>query len=296
MARPLWGAALSAAVLPLAMRAQAPTLRTQVKPTFTVQHVIEAVDLQATPVPATQGQAVTFRFKLKNTGTTVAITVPWALEVDGVAIGAGNSPGLKPGETWESTKGWSATPGAHTVRLVVDPAASGGASGAPASARSRQLGIAVAALPATEVRQLDWDAAKAAGMNYTDGLVKPTTCQGTLKHVDRGSYQSLLSNASFTGYVGWVHIMLQCPLVTGARMQPVVYDNLVLKNGWRVKEVKVIELSRYGTGDWQFAGAPPTTGSDRPRVALNLWANQAGALEVVVRVQIEGPRGTDPYR
>lgn len=284
-------------VLPsMAAFPQGTTLRTQVKPTFTLQHVIEAADLRATPATTTQGQAVTFRFKLRNTGTTAATNVPWALEVDGVPISNGMAPGLKAGDGWESSKAWTATPGSHTVRLVVDPAGTGSASGAPIAARTRQLAISVAALPTMEVRQIDWDAARSAGMVSRHGLVNPTTCQGILESVGSASYQSLLSQTSFATYVGWVHLMLQCPFATGARMNPVIYDNLVLRNGWRVKEVRVVQLTRHGTSEWQFLGAPPAAGSDRPRVALGMWANYGGALEVVLRVDIEGPRGTNPYQ
>jgi CARDB len=272
------------------------TIRRAAPPTFTVQHVIEAADLQASPQGVTPGQAVTFRFKLKNTGTTAATSIPWVLEVDGAVIGNGPAPGLKPGDSWESTKVWTATAGSHTVRFVVDPTGTGGASGAAVTARSKQLGYAVGSLPATEVRLIDWDAARSAGMTSAHGLVNPTTCQGVLLPVGSAAYKSNLSNVSFAGYVGWVHIMLQCPLVTGGRMSPVVYDNLVLRNGWRVKDVKVVELSRYGTADWRFVSAPPATGSDRPRSAFSVWANTGGAIEVVLRVDIEGPRGTNPYR
>jgi hypothetical protein len=264
--------------------------------TFTVQHVIEAADLQASPMGVMAGEAVTFRFKLKNTGTTTAASIPWALEVNGVAIGAGLAPGLKAGESWESSKGWSATAGSHTVRLVVDPAGTASASGAPVAARSKQLAYVVAGLPALEVRQIDWDAARSAGMTSAHGLVNPTACQGMLLPVGSAAYRSNLSNVSFSGYVGWVHVMLQCPLPTGARMLPVVYDNLVLRNGWHVKDVRIVELSRYGTATWQYVGGPPATGSDRPRTAFSVWANAGGAIEFVVRMDIEGPRGTNPYR
>lgn len=284
---------LAIPLVPIAAAAQVPTLRSQAKPTFTVQHVIEVADLQATPLPATQGQAVTFRFKLKNTGTTVTTGVPWALEVNGVAIGNGTSPGLKPGDGWEATKGWTAVPGAHTVRFVVDPLGTGGASGAAAPLRSRQLGISVAALPATEVRLIDWDAAKQVGMTYANGLQQPSTCNSWTEPINHAGYGANNSYGN-EGRIGWIHVGIACA-ATGGRMNATVFDNLQLRNGWRVKSVSVERTYQYG-GDWQYTSTPPGPGADRPRVTLGLWAQAVGSVHLAVKVEIEGPRGTNPYR
>jgi hypothetical protein len=280
-------------VAPMALAAQAPTLRIQSKPTFAVQHVIEAADLQATPPSTTQGQAVTFRFKLRNTGATAATAVPYALEVNGVAISSGNAPGLKPGESWEASKGWTATPGAHTVRFVVDPSGTGGASGAPASRRSRQLGLSVAALPATEVRLIDWDAAKQAGMTYANGLQQPTTCVSWVEPIANASYEA---NYAVDNHrrIGWIHVGISC-VVGGGRMSATVFDNLQLRNGWRVKSVLVERTFQVG-GDWQYTNTPPAPGADRPRINLGLWAQALSKVHLGLKVEIEGPRGTNPYR
>jgi hypothetical protein len=241
-----------------------------------------------------QGQAVTFRFKLKNTGTTVPTSIPWALQVDGNTISAGNAPGLKAGDSWESSKGWTATPGQHVVRFVVDPVGTGGVSGAPAANRSRQIGYAVAALPATEVRLIDWDAAKAAGMTYADGLQAPTMCNAWLMPIANASYTDP-AGTSYAAHVGAIHLGLSCS-VTGGRMNATVFDNLQLRNGWRVKDVQVTRMYQTAGSDWKYNATPPAPGSDRPKVNIGLWANMQHMINLVLRVEIEGPRGTNPYR
>ncbi len=292
-------ASAAGALLPHAAFAQVPPRTTAARPpSFSVLHVIEAADLQASPQGVTERQAVTFRFKMKNVGTTISSQIPWVLEVDGQPVGNGTHPGLKPGEGWEGTKGWTATPGAHTVRFVIDPAGTAWATGAPAAARSRQLSYSVAALPATEVRLIDWDAAKAVGMNYADGLQKPTDCTAFLRPINSPSYTDNSGSTGYTQYMGWIHVGMTCAY-TGGRMNPVVFDNLVLRNGWRVKEVKlrvVWQSTGQPRADWQYVSPPPAAGSDRPRVALRMWSNLAGGVHLAVGVEIEGPRGTDPYR
>lgn len=271
-----------------AIKRSAPTLNVQ------VQHVIEVADLQATPPGGTEGQATTFRFKVKNTGSTAAVAIPWALEVDGRVISSGNAPGLKSGESWESTKGWTATSGTHAVRFLVDPSGTGGASGAPAALRSRQLSYAVTALPATEVRLIDWDMAKQVGMTYGAGLQMPTACRSWLSPVANANYTNNVGS-NYSQRVGWVHVGISCPY-TGGRMNATVFDNLQLRNNWRVKSVFVDRTYQGGTSDWQYTNTPPAPGSDRPRVNLGLWANGFAEIHLALKVEIEGPRGTDPYR
>lgn len=110
-----------------------------------VQHVIEAAALSVTSTTPTEGEAVTFRFKVANTGKTVATQIPWVLQIDGRVISNGNVQRLAPGETAESSKAWRAECGAHTASFIVDPAGVGLANGASQDRRMKQLSLNVAA-------------------------------------------------------------------------------------------------------------------------------------------------------
>lgn len=270
-------------------------------PTATLQHVVEAADLQMSPVSATEGQPVRFRMKVKNTGATIAPMVPWRLEVDGQEIGGAVLRDLKAGESREFTKDWTARPGARVIRFSIDPNGTASVWGAPAAQRIRQISTSVAALPATEVRLIDWDAAKAVGMTYSDGLQRPTDCSAYVQPIPNATYQArtpINADVDFSRHVGWIHVGLAC-LYTGGRMNAVVFDNLQLRNGWKVKQVTLQVLSQsrgQPSADWQYTSPPPSPGSDRPRVAIGIWGNATSLMFLVLKVEIEGPRGTDPYR
>lgn len=273
-------------------------------PTATLQHVVEAADLQMSPVSATEGQPVRFRMKVKNTGATIAPMVPWRLEVDGQEIGGAVLRDLKAGESREFTKDWTARPGARVIRFSIDPNGTASVWGAPAAQRARQLSTSVVALPATEVRLIDWDAAKAVGMNYADGLQQPASCVAIVRPITNASYREGVppaASADFSRHVGSIHIGLNC-MYSGGRMNPVVFDNFQLRNGWKVKQVTIQTISQTRgtagnpTTDWQYTTPPPAANSDRPRIALGIWSTPRAHLALALKVEIEGPRGTDPYR
>jgi len=272
-------------------------------PAVALQHVVEAADLQMSPVSATEGQPVRFRMKVKNTGATIAPMVPWRLEVDGQEIGGAVLRDLKAGESREFTKDWTARPGARVIRFSIDPNGTASVWGAPAAQRARQLSTSVAALPATEVRLIDWDAAKAVGMTYSDGLQRPANCEAYVQPITSPSYRAgvpISVAADFSRHVGSIHVGLSC-VYMGGRMNAVVFDNLQLRNGWTVKQVTIQTVSQSrGNGlpraDWQYTTPPPMGGADRPRVAIGIWGEVGGYLALALKVEIEGPRGTDPYR
>ena len=135
--------AASVAVGLLALVAGAASAAEQSAP----QHVIEAVVISLTPAALTAGQTTTFRFKLRNAGTSIATQVPWVLQVDGQMIANGDVPKLMPGESIEASKGWTASEGAHTATLLIDPAGVGQAGGAPENKRIRQVTFNVASSP-----------------------------------------------------------------------------------------------------------------------------------------------------
>lgn len=275
-------------------------------PSPVASYVVEVSTFTMSPAQPRAGDQVTFQLVLRNTGATTA-SVPWfiGLQGGGQLVGQGTVNNLTPGSTQTVTASWRAVAGAQAaLGSVSPPGVATTLNAAPAAARVRDLVFTVpqvlastAAPPgAPEVRLIEWDRVRVAGGNFADGRQGP--CNTRLGPETAGPR------------AGEVIVELDCsvwqklgssPVITpngqGARMNPVFFDNFALKNGWRVKSFNVTKLDQNcpNASAWQVPASPPLSGTS-PKVQLALWANVGCTLRLATRLEIEGPRGTNPYQ
>lgn len=143
--------------------------------------------------------------------------------------------------------------------------------------------------PPKETQLLDYELAKNAGAQFTHGI---EGWQGTCISV--GQFNS----------VGWTNdhskgviFMVDCRLMAnGARATPEAFSGFRLKNGWKVKDYAIGAVEKGGDGaDWQWRQTP-SKGTDDPSMRMHVFASPLGNVKVQVKVEIEGPRGTNPYQ
>jgi hypothetical protein len=146
--------------------------------------------------------------------------------------------------------------------------------------------------PPKETQLLDYDKAKRSGAQFAASLEGPSTCLVDQKDANDAS----LSDRSGRPASG-VWFRLFCSFtVTGARTNPEAFTNFHLKNGWKVKSYDVVGIRKVGDSeDWQWTKTP-SIGSDDPSSKLHMWADANRSIELFVKVEIEGPAGTNPYQ
>jgi hypothetical protein len=145
--------------------------------------------------------------------------------------------------------------------------------------------------PPKETQLLDFDTAKRSGAQFAIALSGVPTCTADLK------------DAKDPDVVRWggfasagVFFRLSCTgSFTGARSDPEGFTNFRLKNGWKVKSFDAVGAHKFGNADWQWTKTP-AVGSDDPSAKLHFWAERDGTVTVSVKVEIEGPAGTNPYQ
>lgn len=97
-------------------------------------------------------------------------------------------------------------------------------------------------------------------------------------------------------------VLFQANCLAGGAADPEAYANFRLKNGWRVKSVEPPETVRRSTVRGRFGATrfemrvTPVAGSDNPYMQAHIGGGPGSFRSVGVRVIIEGPQGTDPYR
>jgi hypothetical protein len=146
------------------------------------------------------------------------------------------------------------------------------------------LGQQAPAAPQKETQLLDYDKAKRAGAQFGASL-EPSSSSPA-------STLCIVQQQQAPG-VG-VSFSLQCTY-TGGRSNPEAYVNFRLKNGWKVKSYDVLNVTKFGSADWQWTRTP-VIGSDDASSKVHLWADPLGQLFLSVKIEIEGPAGTNPYQ
>ena len=125
---------------------------------------------------------------------------------------------------------------------------------------------------------LDFDRAKAAGSELMQAPEFITGCYSNVTRTADGTQFSLA-----------------CPGPTGQALDWRAYQNFRLKNGWMVKSFSVLPGAAFNAGS--ELAEPPAVNTSNPAIRMHLWANgMTGSVITIVRVVIEGPQGTDPYR
>jgi len=92
---------------------------------------------------------------------------------------------------------------------------------------------------------------------------------------------------------GGVLFSLRCPGALGTKSVHPAYVVFQLKNGWRVKDTRVVVAGSSKAG---FELDRPAPGSEQPFVKGTLWAGPGGEVLLEVYVKVEGPKGTSYFR
>jgi hypothetical protein len=79
----------------------------------------------------------------------------------------------------------------------------------------------------------------------------------------------------------------------GTKSKHPAYVGFRLKNGWKVKDTRVVVTGPSKAG---FDLEKPAPGSDQPFLKGKLWAGPGGEILIEVYVKVEGPKGTSYFR
>ena len=133
--------------------------------------------------------------------------------------------------------------------------------------------------PPLEEREIVWQEAELGGASFPEPFVADASagCRATT-----GVARS-----------GGVLMSLRCPGALGTKSTHPAYASFRLKNGWKVRDTRVVVVGSTKAG---FDLEKPTPGTDQPFVKGKLWAGPGGEVLVEVYVRIEGPKGTTYYR
>ncbi len=137
----------------------------------------------------------------------------------------------------------------------------------------------VAGAPAAEEREIVWQEAEQAGALLPEPSVADASagCRATTGVARSGG-------ALFS---------LRCPGALGTKSAHPAYAGFRLKNGWKVKDTRVVVVGSSKAG---FDLEKPAPGSDQPFVKGKLWAGPGGEVLIEVYVKVEGPKGTSYFK
>jgi hypothetical protein len=140
------------------------------------------------------------------------------------------------------------------------------------------LGTPAGPAAALEEREVTWQEAQKAGATLPEPSVADASagCRATT-----GVARS-----------GGVLFSLRCPGVLGTKSSHPAYVSLRLKNGWKVKNTRVVVTGSSKAG---FELEKPAPGSDQPFLKGKLWAGPGGEVLIEVYVKVEGPKGTSYF-
>ena len=142
-----------------------------------------------------------------------------------------------------------------------------------------RVSVAGGASPQLEEREIVWQEAQQGGAQFPDPVLSDSSagCRATT-----GMARS-----------GGMLFALRCPAALGAHSTHPAYASFRLKNGWRVKETRVVVLSQVKGGVELDKPAP---GGDLPFLKGRLWAGPGGDVLVEITVKVEGPKGTSYFK
>ena len=144
--------------------------------------------------------------------------------------------------------------------------------------------------PPKETQLLDYDKAKRNGAQFSAGLEGNTPC------IPVGVFDQT-QDPDYTLHRPALGILFVADCKNfpfGARATPEAFTGFRLKNGWRVKSFLVVDQNVNG-GNWEWRKTP-SNGTDDPSMRLHIWADGLGWSLALVKVEIEGPAGTNPYQ
>lgn len=257
----------------------------------------QVTDFSITPTPPRQGQLVTIKMTIKNVSNTT-LKIPWKItRNDQVWSGAQE---VKAGDSFSPTVTWSAALGAQHFVGTADPDNTLGEVLNQRNNNSKSLDVNVAQVSASTegtggsqprlvTQTLNHVNAKYSGASFTINAVGATPC--TLE--SNGG----ISMPTWSDEIPAFRISCTGGPV-GGRADFEAYLGFTLKNGWKIKSYEIAFLDRGGDSgcDWDWRSTPPSQGSTNPYLKWRLWANGGSRITVGIKIIIEGPEGTNPYR
>ena len=145
--------------------------------------------------------------------------------------------------------------------------------------------------PPKETQLLDYDKAKRSGAQFGISLEGASPCRHREMDVNAPGVEGPGGRPA-----AGVWLDLYCQgLPSGARANAEAFANFHLKNGWKVKSYDVVAVQKSGGADWNWS-RNPVVGTDDPFSKVHLWADANGIIRLCVKIEIEGPAGTNPYQ
>lgn len=197
-------------------------------------------------------------------------------------------------EVFEATAR-SPLPGQYYVYGAADPSRQIGENEADRGNNQRMIAWS-GRLPSPVTQDLDYQRAAEAGAEFLHNIESQYS---TCFRLGVGNWEDTSWAPESWQFEGGrrkgVLFMADCPAtVQVGRASPEAYKNFRLKNGWKVKSVERSEPWSLGWNEFSLEG--PAIGTDSPYMRAHVAAAATSTIRVGVRVIIEGPAGTDPYR
>jgi hypothetical protein len=266
-------------------------------PACTADDKVAVTSFRLTPQElAVEGQVVveTMKITSKCPGGTADLDVPWKIYADGQMISSGNVR-ISAGDTATVSSSWTALVGSHSFFGSADPRNERARNNntlpdvvmnvRPRSTSANRIDNTP---PQLETQVLDYQKAKDAGAQFSDGVAGATICNPIGQYDPTGSPDSSGNSVGFR--------IVCSNIITGARANPEAFINFRLKNNWKIKSVDTsqIDLSTCTGANWQWQ-TRPSEGTDNPYMQMHLVSEPFQCLVRAVKITIEGPAGTNPY-
>jgi hypothetical protein len=218
---------------------------------------------------------------------TADLTIPWEIKVDSHRIADGRVT-LESGESKVVSAQW--TVGWHEDWSVLTGNADPSNTIPETVRKNNTKEIKPVPTIAIDDHLIDHVKAKNAGANFTVSADGPNPCS---IETNGGSGGSFFGNEQ-------VQLRINCrSRPGGARADFEGFVGFTLKNHWVVRTYQIGESSnpdfREAAGKgWSWVSPPPS--GTNPYFKIHLWADGFHGIEVFVKIWIQGPSGTDPYR
>jgi hypothetical protein len=249
--------------------------------------------LSVNPPQPSPGQVVAVYLTIRNVCNGPLAYVPWRIEVGtgsgpNQLLGSGVQQNVPAGATFTVTANWTATPGQRGLLGTADPDNMLRENPQYRGNNYRDFAFNVPQPAPRIVSQiLDYEKAHSTGARFGTDKQGPSPCD----------FRNLAGGGGWAP-AGTAYFAVDCtgPHGFGGRANFTAYDAYLLKNGWKVKDFIVNNVSpvrRHGTYE---VTVPPVIGSSNPFVQVHLVSEYGRAEALTVQIVIEGPEGTDPYR
>ena len=258
---------------------------------------VEIVALSATPAQPKQGDVVTIKLSIRNSGQSAVAQVPWSIHWNTAnqTLAQGVQPNVALGAVFEVTASWRAVPGEQLIQGYVDASGKTFNNAAPVAKRIANLPLTIAQIsastqgttpapgsaPKLETQVLNFQKAKEAGAVSVSALMPgaPVACSTF------GIHEEQSVSASNSGR-GSVYLDWSC--VGAGTATGEAFKNFKLKNGWKIKAISQVA---YRETTWQYR-LRPQEGTNDPHLIAEITTSSGSFL---ILIDIEGPAGTSPY-